>query len=122
MTRKMSAAKAVNNAERQVSSPCMAVVQETLNSMIRVANDLGFNLSHGGDHGGAFEEIRCILEALPLSIGEFAVAKNHLKNAIDYLQEQEQGAALFELRMLMAQVAHLHGNADSNGHFPYYGK
>jgi hypothetical protein len=42
------------------------------------------------------------LEALPLSTGDFGLARNHLANACAYTAANEIGAARFELRRLQA--------------------
>jgi hypothetical protein len=50
------------------------------------------------------DEVRSLLESLPLSTGEYGVAKNRLRNAQRYLTSQERGAARFELRMLAGSL------------------
>ena len=48
----------------------------------------------------AFEEVRQILEALPLASADFSLAMNRLANAEHYLQSGERGAARYELHLL----------------------
>ena len=55
-----------------------------------------------------WEELRTLLESLPLSTGNFALAINRLNNAKNYLQAGELGAAQFELRMLLAGLMPVH--------------
>src|SRR5262245_7331667 len=57
-----------------------------------------------GRINGQFGEVRELLEAMPLSSGDFSRVANNLKNAGRYLQSQENGAAAYELRMLTAAV------------------
>jgi hypothetical protein len=53
------------------------------------------------------QEARRILAAVPLPTAEFASASQHLKNAVKYCQEEEFGAATFELRALRGQLHRL---------------
>ena len=46
-----------------------------------------------------------LLEALPLSTSEFAVACNRLSNARRYLDSGERGAARSEVQLLMRSMA-----------------
>jgi hypothetical protein len=48
-----------------------------------------------------FEELRRVLQALPLSTSEFGLALRRLSNAEHYFATGEQGAAQFELRMFL---------------------
>jgi hypothetical protein len=47
-----------------------------------------------------FRDATRFLEAVPLTTAEFAAAKRHLKNAFDYCELQEFGAATFEQRIV----------------------
>ena len=53
-----------------------------------------------------FEQVRQVLEALPLSSEEHCVAGNRLANAQRYLHAGEPGAARFELRLLRRGLDH----------------
>ena len=53
-----------------------------------------------GKVNGQLSEVQELLQALPLSSGDFSRVVNNLKNAQRYLQSQERGAAAYELRML----------------------
>ena len=50
------------------------------------------------------DDVRCLLESLPLTTGEYGVARNRLRNAHRYLKSQERGAARFELRLLAGSL------------------
>jgi hypothetical protein len=50
------------------------------------------------------EEIHRLLEALPLSSVEFALAVNRLANARRYHRSGEYGAAKYELRLLRTSL------------------
>jgi hypothetical protein len=64
---------------------------------------LAENVKHG-NVDGQLGEVQALLEALPLSSGDFSRAANNLKNAERYLQSNEYGAAAYELRMLTGAV------------------
>jgi hypothetical protein len=51
-----------------------------------------------------FEEIRRMLEALPLATAEFGLAINRVTNAQHYLHCSEYGAARYELRLLLRSL------------------
>ena len=57
-----------------------------------------------GNVNGQLGEVQALLEALPLSSGDFSRVANNLKNAQRYLQSNEHGAAAYELRMLTGAV------------------
>jgi hypothetical protein len=47
-----------------------------------------------------FREVRRFLETVPLATPEFLAATRHLRNAYDYADLSEFGAAAFELRIV----------------------
>ncbi len=53
----------------------------------------------------AFQEVRMLLEALPLSEHDFSVATRRLENAQMYFAAGEFGAGKYELRLLMGLLA-----------------
>src|SRR5262245_3388302 len=57
-----------------------------------------------GNVNGQLGEVQALLEALPLSSGDFSRVSNNLKNAERYLQSNECGAAAYELRLLTGAV------------------
>ena len=57
-----------------------------------------------GDVDGQLGEVQALLQALPLSSGDFCRVSNNLKNAQRYLQSHERGAASYELNMLAGAV------------------
>jgi hypothetical protein len=57
-------------------------------------------LFRAGCPTASFQEAHEALEALPLTAGEFATARNRLTNARSYREAGERGAALYELRLL----------------------
>jgi hypothetical protein len=54
-----------------------------------------------------FEETRSLLETLPLTFDEFNLSRLRLKNALDFSQAGEFGAAAFELRLLRGRLQSL---------------
>lgn len=56
------------------------------------------------DSTDRFVEVYSLLEALPLTTDEFAIAKNRLRNTVAYLHSGERKASLYELRLLSQTV------------------
>ena len=50
------------------------------------------------------QEVRDLLDSLPLATGEYGIASNRLRNAHGYLVSQERGAARYELRLLAGSL------------------
>ena len=50
------------------------------------------------------DDIRGILECLPLSTSEFDLAKKRIGNAKRYLRSHERGAARYEIRLLFGSL------------------
>lgn len=57
-----------------------------------------------GSVSGQLNEVQELLEALPLSSGDFSRVLNNLRNAQRYLRSRESGAASYELRLLAGAV------------------
>jgi hypothetical protein len=55
---------------------------------------------HFGCPTAGFREAHEALETLPLTVAEYATARNRLTNARSYREAGERGAALYELRLL----------------------
>jgi hypothetical protein len=68
---------------------------------------LGRSLRRSGVDGRELTELRQLLETLPLSSEEFALACNRLRNAQRYLRAAERGASQWELNMLRQQLQRL---------------
>lgn len=74
-------------------------VRESLCLLLRHASDR-LPAQRGGDSVADFEQVRRLLEALPLTTEEFGRALNRLANARRYLSSGEDGAARYELCLL----------------------
>jgi hypothetical protein len=61
-------------------------------------------LHDGQRTNGEVDDLRILLETLPLSTDEFGLACNRLTNTKRYLQANELGAAGWELRALRQQL------------------
>jgi hypothetical protein len=48
-----------------------------------------------------FDNLRTLIESLPLASSDFSLAGNYLRKAQRYLRSNEIGAALYELRLLL---------------------
>jgi hypothetical protein len=53
------------------------------------------------------QDVANLVAALPLTTSEFSSIKRHLQNAVVYCQQQEFGAATFELRALRGHLQRL---------------
>jgi len=49
-------------------------------------------------------DTQIMIESLPLASGEYGAVSNRLRNARRYLRSDEQGAATYELRLLMGDL------------------
>jgi hypothetical protein len=72
-------------------------------------------LHDGQETDGEVDDLRILLETLPLSADEFGLACNRLTNAKRYLQSNEPGAAMWELNALKQQ---LQNRADAQPYEP----
>ena len=55
-------------------------------------------------HVDELAELKMIVESLPLTTAEYCSALNHLTNAQNYSAQGEVGAALFELKLVIAKL------------------
>lgn len=59
---------------------------------------------HRPDVPNDVQDVRDLLDSLPLATDEYATALNRLRNAHRYLVSQERGAARYELRLLAGSL------------------
>ncbi len=82
-----------------------ASISESLCVLLRQAHDrLPKPAMPDGGPIADFEQIRQMLEALPLASAEFSLAVNRLTNAQKYLRSGEYGAARYELHLLLRSL------------------
>jgi hypothetical protein len=62
-------------------------------------------LNQDADVLEGMQEVRGLLDSLPLSTDEYGTASNRLRNAYRYLVSQERGAAKYELRLLVGSLS-----------------
>jgi hypothetical protein len=89
-----------------MSSVQVRTVEKLVNvweAAIETLEALAEQVKHG-NVDGQLGEVQALLEALPLSSGDFSRVANNLKNAERYLHSNEYGAAAYELRMLTGAV------------------
>jgi hypothetical protein len=80
-------------------------ISESLCVLLRQALDrLPRRAPHDGGPVADFEQMRQLLETLPLPSAEFSLAVNRLANAQHYLGAGEDGAARYELRLLLRSL------------------
>jgi hypothetical protein len=53
-----------------------------------------------------FEHVELVLDTMPLSTGEYGIARNRCQSARRYRQAGEYGAARYELRLLLRGLSH----------------
>ena len=87
--------------QQQVSVATVESIRGTLVRHLQQLIDRSLALTAGDD---ALLDAVALLNGLPLSTSEFAVAMNRLRNAHRYLTANEPGAARYELRLLMCSV------------------
>ena len=75
-------------------------IEQVYHDFVSCVNGLVRHASEGVLDDDGFEQAFKLVASLPLSTEEFAVAVNRLKNARQYVDDAEFGAALFELRLL----------------------
>ena len=59
------------------------------------------------DRTGVFDDLmeaRHLLESLPLTTSDFAIAANRIRNSLRFLISDEPGAALWEVRTLLTRL------------------
>jgi hypothetical protein len=79
-------------------------LKERLQSAVRRLEGLAAHVRSGLADVADFHQAREGLAWLPLSTPEFALAVERLENARDYLLAGEQGAAGYELRLLIGSL------------------
>ena len=62
------------------------------------------SLQRGADVIDRLQQVRELLDSLPLPTDEYSTAFNRLRNAHRYLISQERGAARYELALLAASL------------------
>jgi len=88
-----------------MTSHSPVTISESLCVLLRMAHDhLSKQAVHDGGPVADFEQIRQLLEALPLASAEFGLAVNRLTNARHYLHSGEYGAARYELHLLLRSL------------------
>jgi hypothetical protein len=83
-----------------VNKPSRPTLEEIHSRATACLEDLIEQVSLGAPAAGRWDVAREALEALPLTTGEAATARNRLGNARAYSEAGEPGAACYELRML----------------------
>ena len=63
-------------------------------------------------HDEELDHLETALTSLPLATEEFSTAMNHLKNARAYFRQGENGAGLFEAKIVIAKIRQAETHAD----------
>ncbi len=95
------------NGEVEYSTPVLSQYEKCLR-VLELAVQLLIERTSMGDYWAeGLQDAEDLLVALPLALDEFAFANRHLQNAAGYCQQEEFGAATFELRVLRGQLQQL---------------
>ena len=74
--------------------------REAANCVLRVAAATAQEVARIAE----FIEAETLMSTLPIATGEFVAARNRLRNALQYYEGGEPGAASYELRLLAGQL------------------
>lgn len=96
-------ASAVIDSAAVNANYCQYTLSEPEQRLRTVERSLALLIAHtklGEFCTKGFREVRRFLETVPLATPEFIAATRHLRNAYDYADLNEFGAAAFELRIV----------------------
>lgn len=77
-----------------------ARLREAIDCVLRLATAA----AHAQARVAEFIEAETLMSALPIAAGEFSTARCRLRNALQYYEGGEPGAACYELRLLAGQL------------------
>jgi len=81
-------------------------LQEMFAPMLKLLGRLTQQLREGLSGDTELEDMRFLLETLPLTTEQFGLATNRIQNAYRYFKASERGAAKWELNALREQLRH----------------
>ncbi len=96
-----------HNGELQHGTPVLSQFEQRLRVLELTVQLLIARTSTGDYWAEGLRDVGDLLAALPIPTAEFALANRHLQNAVGYCQQEEFGAATFELRALRGQLQRL---------------
>ena len=96
-----------HNGKVERSTPVLSQYEQRMRVLELSVQLLIVRTSIGDYWSEGLQDAGNLLAALPLPTAEFASANRHLQNAIGYCQQEEFGAATFELRALRGQLQRL---------------
>jgi hypothetical protein len=92
--------KATRNGKAVPGMPRLSKCEQRLRVLDLTVELLIARTSIGDYWAEGFQDAANLLGAIPLPTADFAAADRRLQNAIGYCQQEEFGAAAFELRAL----------------------
>jgi len=87
-----------------VPQPALGEIKRTLNTLEARVLQAVHQLTRRADPREHCDTIAVLLESLPLTTVEFAVASTHVNNGMTYFGQGEAGAARFELQLILGTV------------------
>jgi hypothetical protein len=82
-----------------------SLVSAAFARLVHAGKRLLADISNNSRDSRHYDEVRELLATVPLSTGEYAVAILRLQNAMRYACRGQKGAALYELIMLVRNLA-----------------
>ena len=97
----------IHNGKVEHSEPASSQYEQRIRVLEHYVQLLIVRTSMGDYWAEGLHDVANLLAALPFPTGEFSSVKRHLQNAVDYCQQEEFGAATFELRVVRGHLQRL---------------
>jgi hypothetical protein len=94
----------VYNGRAVANAPTLSQYEQRLRVLELYVQLLIARTSMGEYWPEGLQEVASLLASLPLPKDEFSLVRRHLQNAVVYCQQEEFGAAAFELRALRGHL------------------
>ena len=103
----ISQTSSTENGRIEYCMPVLSMYEQRVRVLEFTVQLLIVRTSTGDYWADGFQDVEHLISALPIPTTEFAAANGHLQNAFSYCQQEEFGAATFELRALRGYVQRL---------------
>jgi hypothetical protein len=100
----ISQTSSTDNGRIELCMPVLSMYEQRMHVLELTVQLLVVRTSRGDYWAEGIHDVEQLLAALPMPTTEFAAANGHLQNARSYCQQEEFGAAAFELRALRGYV------------------
>jgi hypothetical protein len=95
------------NGRAADNAPALSQYEQRMRVLELYVQLLIIRTSMGDYWPEGLQDVANLLASLPLPTGEFSSVRRHLQNAVVYCQQEEFGAATFELRALRGRLQRL---------------